>query len=53
VVNGRTYRVAPAASQDIPVTAGEFSYQLLSANAAAAPTRSTIRAGETVTLRIK
>jgi hypothetical protein len=53
VVNGRTYRVAPNATQDIPVTAGEFSYQLLSANVAAAPTRSTIRAGETVTLRIK
>lgn len=53
VVNGRTYRVNPSASQDIPVTAGEFSYQLLSASAAAAPTRSTIRAGETVTLRIK
>jgi hypothetical protein len=53
VVNGRTYRVAPNASQDISVTAGEFSYQLLSATAAAAPTRSTIRGGETVTLRIK
>ncbi|HYH69249.1 MAG TPA: hypothetical protein VD866_31440, partial [Urbifossiella sp.] len=53
VVNGRTYRVAPTASQDIPVAAGEFSYQLLSATAAAAPTRSTIRGGETVTLRIK
>lgn len=53
VVNGRTYRVAPNASQDIPVTVGEFSYQLLSANVAAAPTRSTIRASEVVTLRIK
>ncbi|QDU20635.1 hypothetical protein [Urbifossiella limnaea] len=53
VVNGRTHRVAPNATQDIAVVSGEFSYQLLSANTAAAPTRSTIRPGEVVTLRIK
>ncbi len=53
VVNGRSYRVAPAASLDIPIPHGDFSYQLLSGSTALAPTRSTIREREVVTLRIK
>ena len=53
VVNGRSYRVAPNATQDIPIAVGEFSYQLLSGSTALAPTRSTIREREVVTLRIK
>jgi hypothetical protein len=51
VVNGTSYRVAPSKSQDIPVAAGEFSYQLLESGAA--PTRSAIKEKELVTLRIK
>jgi hypothetical protein len=53
VVNGRSYRVAPNATQDISTPAGDFSYQLLSGSTALAPTRSTIRDREVVTLRIK
>jgi hypothetical protein len=53
VVNGRSHRVAPNATVDVPVAVGDFSYQLLSGSTALAPTRSTIRASEVVTLRIK
>jgi len=53
VVNGRSYRVSPNATQDISLPAGDFSYQLLSGSTALAPTRSTIRDREVVTLRIK
>ena len=53
VVNSRSHRVAPNATVDVPVPVGDFSYQLLSGSTALAPTRSTIRASEVVTLRIK
>ncbi len=53
VVNNRSYRVSPNATQDIPVVPGDFSYQLLSGSTALAPTRSSIRDREVVTLRIK
>ncbi len=53
VVNNRSHRVAPNATVDIPVAVGDFSYQLLSGSTALAPTRSTIRDREVVTLRIK
>jgi hypothetical protein len=53
VVNGRSHRIAPGATLDVPIPAGDFSYQLLSGSTALAPTRSTIRQNEVVTLRIK
>lgn len=51
VVNEKSYRVAPNAKQDITVTAGDFSYQLLQNGAQ--PVKSTIKEKEVVTLRIK
>jgi hypothetical protein len=52
VINGVTsYKVEPQKSRDVEVPAGRFTYQLLESGAA--PTDSTIRDGETVTLRIK
>jgi hypothetical protein len=51
VINGTSYRVAPTRSMDVEVPAGDFSYHLLESGAA--PTRSSIKEKETVTLRIK
>ena len=51
VVNNTSYRVAPSKTLDVEVPAGDFSYQLLQNGAA--PTRSTIKDKEVVTLRIK
>lgn len=53
VVNSKSYPVAPNATLDVPVPAGDFTYQLISSRTALAPTRSAIREREVVTLRIK
>jgi predicted transcriptional regulator len=51
VVNDKSYHVAPSKVLDVEVPAGEFTYQLLTAGAPA--TKSPIKKGETVRLRIK
>ena len=53
VVNNTSYRVAPTTKLDIPVPAGDFSYQLLNSGIAATPVKSTIEEKKFVTLRIK
>jgi hypothetical protein len=53
LVNDKTYRVAPNTSLDIPVTAGEFTYQLWSTGSFLAPVKSPIADKEVVKLRIK
>jgi hypothetical protein len=51
VVNEKSYRIAASTKLDVPVPAGDFSYQLLQNGASAV--KSTIKEKETVTLRIK
>jgi hypothetical protein len=52
-VNDKSYHIAPNTKVDVPVAAGEFTYQLLNGGANLAPTRSVIKDKEVVTLRIK
>ena len=51
VVNDSSYRVVPGKTRDVEIPAGDFTYQLLQNGAA--PTKSTIKDKEVVTLRIK
>lgn len=51
IVNGISHALEPQQIKDVEVTAGSFSYELIGANDA--KRTSTIREGETVTLRIR
>jgi hypothetical protein len=51
IINRKAYRVAPNESRSVAVEAGSYTYELLSAGSA--PTTSTIKDGETVTLRVR
>jgi hypothetical protein len=53
VVNNLSYRVAANTRLDIPVAAGEFTYQLLNAGMGLAPVKSPIGDKELVKLRVK
>jgi hypothetical protein len=51
VINNVPHKIEPNKTLDVPVYVGEFTYQLVESGAA--PTKSHIKDGETVTLRIK
>jgi hypothetical protein len=51
LINAKSYRVPPNDVRNIDVTAGSYTYELLQSGAQ--PVTSTIRDGETVTLRIR
>lgn len=53
VVNAMSYRVPANTKLDIPVPAGDFTYQLLNSGANLAPVKSAIKEKEVVKLRIK
>lgn len=53
LINEKSYRVGANTELKVTVPAGEFSYFLHSSGAAPAPTRSSIKEKEIVTLRIK
>jgi hypothetical protein len=51
MVNGRSYRMQPGESRTVDVPPGGYTYELL--HAGSHPTTSSIKDGETVTLRIR
>lgn len=51
IVNGRSYRVPPGQTTTVDVPPGSFNYELLHAGSAQKTT--TVREGETMTLRIR
>jgi hypothetical protein len=51
IVNGRSYRVPPGQATTVDVPPGSFTYELLHAGSAQKAT--TVREGETMTLRIR
>jgi hypothetical protein len=51
IVNGRSHRVPPGQTVTVDVPAGRFTYELL--HAGASPTATTVKDGETMTLRIR
>jgi hypothetical protein len=53
VVNTMSYRVPAGTKLDIPVPAGDFTYQLLNSGTSLAPVKSPIKEKEIVKLRIK
>jgi hypothetical protein len=53
VVNTMSYRVPANTKLDIPVPAGDFTYQLLNSGTGLAPVKSPIKEKEVVKLRIK
>jgi hypothetical protein len=53
LVNEKTYRVAPNTALDVPVSVGDFTYQLISSGTFLAPVKGPIGEKEVVRLRIK
>ncbi len=51
IVNGKSYRLAQGETRTVEVPPGSYTYELL--HAGSQPTTSTIKEGETVTLRIR
>lgn len=51
IVNGRSHRVPPGQSVTVDVPPGSFTYELL--HAGSNPTTTTVKEGETMTLRIR
>lgn len=51
IVNGRSHRVPPGQTVTVDVPPGSFTYELL--HAGSNPTTTTVKEGETMTLRIR